>query len=94
MNEEQMLELVDEISEDLDTVKKWELKQGEPVSTEVVLQDYEGKGEKWTHRLVVWSDTSFLQTEHPDGASTKGLTIVRFTPEIAVKALKLVRASE
>ena len=87
-----LLPIVEDIAKDLETVPKWELSSGQPASTTVVLAHFKGEGERWSHNLVVWTDE---HGDHPDGAAIsktdgKGL-IVRYTPDIGMKIIKLLK---
>lgn len=92
MNVSAVQTIVEDITKDVETVPKWELDSGRPVSTEVVMSHFKGEGERWSHNLMVWTDE---HGDHPEGAAiskteAKGL-IVRYTPDIGEKIIKILK---
>jgi hypothetical protein len=82
-------DILKDIKNDLEFVR-WSKMDAEFPGT-AGAQAYVGTGPRWTHRIVTWSGGS---GERCDGVAvlvTDGF-VVRYTPELAVEAMKSAKA--
>lgn len=90
-----ILDSVDEIVEDIHRdLPDVEWKGITPSTTDIFhgvnATAFSGTGRRWAHNLIVWSENG---VEKCDGSVVNLRTplIIRYTPELAAEALKLVK---
>lgn len=91
MTPQEIQDYVSDIRSDLASVK-WAETDDAPIETKPNIpkpRTFKGTGNKWAHILIVWVEQSRTRCDGTATSLSKPL-IVRYTPELAQRVLKLL----